>query len=126
MKNKLFVLLSAIFGIALCACSDDFWESRQLYYKTDYGKAPKSITVQSDDVLTSEQLPSVMVNGRVFQGWYRKSGTIQSLKKYNARCKMVGRLNATVGILEIWRPNDYGLCCKKIHKRRGLHSYNKS
>lgn len=81
MKNKLFVLLSAIFGIALCACSDDFWESRQLYYKTDYGKAPKSITVQSDDVLTSEQLPSVMVNGREFQGWYDEADTTKTIVK---------------------------------------------
>lgn len=81
---KKFSLLLCLIPICLISifvgCKDPVVQQQQnpqekiktytVSYKTEYGSTPNSISVQSDTILTEEQLPELTASGFVFINWY--------------------------------------------------------
>ena len=46
-------------------------------YESEYGTAPSSIKVLENTVLTSEELPAILCENKVFRGWFNGDGKIR-------------------------------------------------
>ena len=78
--NFLFLCITFCLFSIFIGCKDPQVQQQQnpqekiktytVSYKTEYGSTPNSISVQSDTILTEEQLPELTATGFVFINWY--------------------------------------------------------
>ena len=69
-------------------------------YKSDYGTVPNKISgLKKGDVLTAEQLPTLMATGYKFDGWY--NGKIKVEAKYPITCDLVFTAEWTINTYKI-------------------------
>ena len=78
--NFLFLCITFCLFSIFIGCKDPVVQQQQnpqekiktytVSYKTEYGSTPNSISVQSDTILTEEQLPELTATGFVFINWY--------------------------------------------------------
>lgn len=71
--SKLLAITITVFmAVTFLGCPEQPSEptSFTVTYVSDFGETPASITVESDSILTEEQLPVLQADGYTFEGWY--------------------------------------------------------